>query len=225
MTISTGLAWFQPQGAASHRRGRFASVFVSAIIATVLAMPRGATGAVVVTDAPGFIIAISAAENINLSCNLGQVRVEVVGVSTTDYLTTCASVTSFTVSAAGNFPNTISLSAVAAVAFPSVNSVSLTPGPGTDTLTGSALTDVVIWNPGDGSDTIVGGPGFDMLQFNGSDGDETFAVVADGSGFDVQRNINLVTLDVAEVENLVIQANEGLNTLVVESLVGVADLV
>jgi Ca2+-binding RTX toxin-like protein len=49
-------------------------------------------------------------------------------------------------------------------------------------------------------------------------------VVADGSGFDVQRDIALVTLDVAEVENATVLLGEGLNSLLVQSLVGVAHL-
>jgi Ca2+-binding RTX toxin-like protein len=190
MTISTGLMWFQPQAAASRRRGPMAALIAPLILAsTVLAAPGAAWAAVVVTDAPDFEVAIDAGESVVVSCNVSQVRVEVVGASTTDYLTTCGAVTSLTVTASLAFDNSIDLSAVAAASFPALTSVLLAGGPGADTLTGSALDDAFTWTSGGGNDTILGGSGYDTLSFNGSGADENVSLVADGSGFDVQRDI------------------------------------
>jgi hypothetical protein len=202
----------------NSRKGRLA------VLLALLTVAEYAVAAVVVTDGPAFNVAIDAADSVNVSCNSGKVRVEVVGASTTNYLTNCSSVTALAVTATGSFVNTINLSAVAGAAFPALASVTISAGAGGDIVTGSALGDTIGWVPGDGSDTVVGGAGFDTFNFSGSGADEIVTVVADGTGFDIQRNIGSVFLDLAEIEHASITMGEGFNSLQVQSLAGVGQL-
>jgi Ca2+-binding RTX toxin-like protein len=136
------------------------------LASTVLAAPGAAWAAVVVTDAPDFEAAIDAGESVVVSCNVGQVRVEVVGASATDYLTTCGAVTSLTVTASLAFDNSIDLPAVAAASFPALTSVLLAGGPSRHPDRQCAGRRIYLTSGG-GNDTTLGGSGYDTLSFNG----------------------------------------------------------
>jgi Ca2+-binding RTX toxin-like protein len=204
-----------------------------------------ASAAVVVTDAAAFVVAIDNNDAVSVDCSGGFVRVFDDGVPTT-YTTTCAAVTTLTVTATGTFDNTINLSGVTAAAFtglsPTVTNVSVAGGGGVDILTGSELADAILggpgsetqpggagndvftWNPGDGSDTLLGEAGADTLIFNGSGGAEVFAVSADGTGFDFTRDLGNIVMDVETVETLTLNGLAGNDSATVGNLTGVADL-
>jgi Ca2+-binding RTX toxin-like protein len=207
--------------------------------------PGVAAATVVVTDAAAFIVAIDNNDAVSVDCSGGFVRVFDDGVPTT-YTTTCAAVTTLSVTATGAFDNTIDLSAVTAAAFTtmagSLLPVSINGGAGVDTLTGSQLNDSItggpgnetqqggagndtfIWNPGDGSDTLVGGTGTDTMLFNGSAANEIFAVTAQGAGFRFTRDLGSIVMDATEVETITLNALAGTDSATVNDLTGVANL-
>ncbi|MEO8349159.1 MAG: calcium-binding protein [Acidobacteriota bacterium] len=215
-----------------------------ALLALVLAAGPS-SAAVVVTDSGDFAISIDNNDAVSVDCFAGFVRVTDDGTPTT-YATACATVRTFAVTATGVFANTISLGGVTAAAFsalnPTVPTVSISAGagddlvtgseladqilggPGTDTMVGGAARDLFLWNPGDGSDTIQGGAGFDLLIFNGSEAAEAFAVVADGTGFDLTRDVGNVVIDAEAVETITLDAKGGVDTVTVGNLTGVVDL-
>jgi Ca2+-binding RTX toxin-like protein len=215
-------------------------------LSVLVLLPGLARGAVVVTDATTFVIAIDANDAVSVDCSGGFVRVSDDGTPTT-YTTACASVTLMRVTANGVFDNTIDLSGVTAAAFPQLAAggaqpVAMSGGGGVDTLTGSGLGDIVrggpgndsmfggagddvfTWVPGDGSDTIQGGAGNDILAFVGSAEAETFAVTADGVGFDFTRDVGNIVMDLEGIESLELSTLGGANSVTVNDLTGVADL-
>ena len=216
-------------------------------LSVLLLLPGLASAAVVVTDATTFVITIDANDAVSVDCSGGFVRVTDDGAPTT-YTTACATVTLLRVTADGVFDNTIDLSAVTAAAFPQLavggaQPVALNGGGGNDTLTGSALgavirggpgndvmsggaaDDAFTWVPGDGSDTILGGAGSDVLAFVGAAGTEAFALTADGAGFDFTRDVGSIVMDVEGVEILEVSTLGGNNSVTLNDLTGVADLV
>jgi Ca2+-binding RTX toxin-like protein len=95
---------------------------------------------------------------------------------------------------------------------------SLIGGDGNDTATGGAGKDTAflgagndkfIWNPGDGSDVVDGEAGNDSLAFIGSGGDEIINIAANGSHVLVTRDVGVVSMDLNSIENVVITANGG----------------
>jgi Ca2+-binding RTX toxin-like protein len=227
------------------RAARFlpAAFWIAPLALALTASP--ASAAVVVTDAAAFVVAIDNNDAVSVDCSGGFVRVFDDGVPTT-YTTTCAAVTTLTVTATGVFDNTINLSGVTAAAFtalsPTVTTVSVAGGGGVDVLTGSELADAILggpgsetqlggagndvftWNPGDGNDTLLGDAGTDTLVFNGSGGAEVFAVSADGTGFDFTRDLGNIVMDVETVEQLILNGLGGNDSATVGNLAGVADL-
>jgi Ca2+-binding RTX toxin-like protein len=219
------------------------AAFWIAPLALGLAFPVRA--AVVVTDAPAFVVAIDNNDAVSVDCSGGFVRVFDDAVPTA-FTTTCAAVTSLTVTATGNFDNTIDLSGVTAAAFTALSStastVSIASGGGVDVLTGSELADTItggpgnetqqggagndifIWNPGDGSDTLVGGAGTDTMLFNGAGAAEVFAVTAVGSAFRFTRDLGGIIMDATTVETLILNGLGGNDSATVGNLTGVADL-
>ena len=203
------------------------------------------SAAVVVTDAAAFVVAIDNNDAVSVDCSGGFVRVFDDGVPTT-YTTTCAAVTSLSVTATGAFDNLVNLSGVTAAAFtglsPTVTEVSISTGAGVDVITGSELADAILggpgnetqsggagndvftWNPGDGSDTLFGDAGLDTLVFNGSGGNEVFAVSADGTGFDFTRDIGNIVMDANAVEILRLNALAGNDSVTVGDLTGATTL-
>lgn len=208
--------------------------------------PNLLRAAVVVSDAAAFTIRIDANDAVSVDCTGGFVRVFDDGTPTT-YTTSCAAVTTLAVTATGAFDNTIDLSGVTAAAFPQLaiagQAVSLLGGGGVDTLTGSELNDVIkggpgddvmfggagddvfTWVPGDGSDTIQGGAGNDVLAFVGAPAAEAFALTADGTGFDFTRDVGNIVMDLEGIEGLELSALGGNNSVTLNDLTGVADLV
>ena len=91
-------------------------------------------------------------------------------------------------------------------------------GDGNDTITGGLGKDTAflgngddrfVWNPGDGSDVVDGQAGFDQLVFVGSDGNEVMNIADNGSHVLLTRDLGNVTMDLNSVENVVINANGG----------------
>jgi Ca2+-binding RTX toxin-like protein len=109
-------------------------------------------------------------------------------------------------------------------------------GDGNDTITGSAGNDTVIggrgndvaslgagndifvWSPGDGSDTVDGGAGNDTLVFNGSNLDENIEILANGKGVTLTRDVGVVTMNLANIENIDVNALGGADTITVNDL-------
>jgi len=93
--------------------------------------------------------------------------------------------------------------------------------PGADTLLGQDGSDRIIWNNGDGSDLIEGGDGnSDRVEVNGSlSGDDFLAQSTPGSRVRFERT-NLVpfVLDIASVENLIVNADSGGDTIALADL-------
>jgi Ca2+-binding RTX toxin-like protein len=232
----------------SRRSASSLPTLVTGIIFAALGLCSSTAGAaVVVNDATTFTVAIDANDAVSVDCSGGFVRVTDDGAPTT-YTTACASVTLLNVTATGTFDNTINLSGVTAAAFLQLavggaQPVTLNGGGGNDTLTGSSLgavirggpgndlmsggagDDAFAWVPGDGSDTIQGGAGSDVLAFVGSAAAEAFTLTADGAGFDFTRDVGNIVMDVEGVETLELSTLGGNNSVTLNDLTGVADLV
>lgn len=91
-----------------------------------------------------------------------------------------------------------------------------------DVIVGTAADDVIVWNPGSNNDTIDGGPGEDTLAFSGSNIGEIITITADGTGFDLTRDVAGVLLDVDGVEQLDLTTLGGTDTVNTVPLVGTA---
>jgi Ca2+-binding RTX toxin-like protein len=109
-------------------------------------------------------------------------------------------------------------------------------GDGNDTITGSAGNETVIggrgndvaslgagddtfiWNPGDGSDTVDGGAGNDTLVFNGAAANEKMEISANGKGATLTRDVGTVTMDLANIETIDVNALGGTDTITVDDL-------
>ncbi|HSB99255.1 MAG TPA: calcium-binding protein, partial [Burkholderiaceae bacterium] len=92
----------------------------------------------------------------------------------------------------------------------------LTGGTGDDQLFGDAGDDRVIWSEGDGNDIVEGGDGTDRVQINGNGSAETIQILANGARVFVAATSGAVTstLDIGTVENLVVSAGDGDDTIV-----------
>ena len=92
----------------------------------------------------------------------------------------------------------------------------LTGGTGDDQLFGDAGDDRVMWNEGDGNDIVEGGDGIDRVQINGDGSAETIQILANGARVFVAATSGAVTstLDIGTVENLVVSAGDGDDTIV-----------
>ena len=82
------------------------------------------------------------------------------------------------------------------------------------------VKDTFHWDPGDGSDTIEGQEGSDALDFSGANINESFDVSANGGRVRFFRDIATITMDLNDVEGLVVHARGGADTLTVEDLTG-----
>lgn len=211
---------FHPRDTAGPR---VAPAVLTLLAFALLAAASSASASVVVTDAPAFVVVISAGEAVAIDCPGAQVRVIVDGGAPTTYSTSCAGVTSLTLTASGSFTNVLDLTGVGA-SFSGVGTISVTGGPGADTLLGGPRGETFLWAPGDGSDVVSAGGGFDLLIFNGSNATENFSIVAEGTGFGLLRDVANIHMQVQGVESLTLSALEGSNTIVIGNLSGVADL-
>ena len=97
----------------------------------------------------------------------------------------------------------------------------LNGGLGSDFFSGGRGDDLLIWNPGDGSDTLDGGQGFDTMLFNGAGGPENFVLSAkDGGGALFTRDAGHITMDLASVEKVTLNALGGADNIHVNNLSG-----
>jgi hypothetical protein len=92
----------------------------------------------------------------------------------------------------------------------------LTGGIGDDQLFGEAGDDRIVWNTGDGNDVVDGGSGTDRLEINGDGNADTTQIVNNGTRVLVSTTNNGVTslLDIAGIENLVVNGGGGNDTIV-----------
>ncbi len=91
---------------------------------------------------------------------------------------------------------------------------------GTDVALLGGDADTVTWSPGGGSDSIEGQGGRDRLVLRGTDADETFTVSANGTRARVQRDLDLTSQDVNDLEVVVVRAAAGADDVVVADLDG-----
>ena len=91
-------------------------------------------------------------------------------------------------------------------------------GRGNDVASLGAGDDTFVWNPGDGSDTVDGGAGNDTLLFNGSNANENIDISASGKGATLTRDVGLVTMNLANIENIDVNALGGADTITIDDL-------
>jgi Ca2+-binding RTX toxin-like protein len=102
-------------------------------------------------------------------------------------------------------------------------------GPGNDFVDGNQGNDIALlgsendtfqWDPGDGSDVVEGQDGSDSLIFNGSNINENFDASPNGGRVRFTRNVGSITMDLNDVESLVVNALGGADTFTVNDLSG-----
>jgi hypothetical protein len=102
-------------------------------------------------------------------------------------------------------------------------------GDGNDTIDGhrgndeaflGAGDDTFVWDPGDGSDLVEGDAGVDTLRFNCANIAEKFDLSANGNRLRLFRDVGNVTMDVAGVEHVDVNALGGADTVTVNDLTG-----
>lgn len=145
-------------------------------------------------DGGNLVVTTDAADNIAITSGGGNVLINGAVPDLVIGSGAAASVTNISVTATGNFANTIDLSGVSAgtgfTGLPATGGVVLDGGPGADMLTGSAFGDRLL--DGLGVDNLAGGAGDDtyVLTPGGSD------IVNDTAGSDTV-DFSLATLGVA----------------------------
>ncbi len=91
---------------------------------------------------------------------------------------------------------------------------------GNDTGLLGAGDDTFQWDPGDGNDVIEGQDGVDKMAFNGSAANEIMEASANGGRVRFTRNVANITMDLDNVESIVVRALAGADNLVVNDLSG-----
>ncbi|MCA9236153.1 MAG: hypothetical protein KDA44_11825, partial [Planctomycetales bacterium] len=91
---------------------------------------------------------------------------------------------------------------------------------GNDVVLLGAGDDVFQWDPGDGSDIVEGGAGDDRMVFNASAANETIEASANGDRVRFTRNVGNIVMDLADVEQIDVNALGGLDTIIVNDLTG-----
>ncbi|MCO6453692.1 MAG: CHRD domain-containing protein [Pirellulaceae bacterium] len=89
---------------------------------------------------------------------------------------------------------------------------------GNDQFFGGDGSDTLVWDPGDGSDLFEGGEGADVMIFNGSGGAEVFTFNAVGTRLEFLRSLGAIDMDLADVEQINLNANAGVDSVVVNDL-------
>ena len=80
--------------------------------------------------------------------------------------------------------------------------------------------DLFHWDPGDGSDIVEGQSDDDVLDFNGANVNERIEVSANGGRVRFTRDIANITMDLNDVEGIVLNAFGGTDVLTVDDLTG-----
>ena len=96
----------------------------------------------------------------------------------------------------------------------------LNGGRGTDELFGGDGDDQIVWNPGDGSDLVEGGDGADTLLFVGANINELMDLSANGSRLRFTRNVGNIVMDCDGIEQVIVRALGGADTVTVNDLTG-----
>jgi hypothetical protein len=96
----------------------------------------------------------------------------------------------------------------------------ITGGLGADNARMGAGNDVFHWNPGDGSDVIEGGADTDLLDFAGSNINENIEIAASGSRARLFRDVATISMDFHGIENILVHAVGGTDTITVQDLTG-----
>ena len=93
-------------------------------------------------------------------------------------------------------------------------------GPGNDAALLGAGDDTFRWDVGDGSDTVDGQAGHDLMRFSGSRASENFDISVSGSHVLLARDLGNVTIDSSGIEELLLNALGGPDTVTVNDLTG-----
>jgi Ca2+-binding RTX toxin-like protein len=102
-------------------------------------------------------------------------------------------------------------------------------GPGDDFVDGNGGDDTALlgpgadrfqWDPGDGSDVVEGQNGRDVLQFNGSNANEHIDITANGPRVRLHRDIANITMDLAGIDDVAVNALGGGDTIAVGDVSG-----
>ncbi len=89
---------------------------------------------------------------------------------------------------------------------------------GNDQFYGGDGSDTLTWDPGDGSDLFEGGAGTDVMVFNGSAGAEAFTFNAVGARLEFLRSLGAIDMDLAEVEQVNLNALGGADRTTINDL-------
>ena len=89
---------------------------------------------------------------------------------------------------------------------------------GNDQFYGGDGSDTLTWDPGDGSDLFEGGAGTDVMIFNGSAGAENFVFNAIGARLEFLRSVGGIDMDLAEVEQVTLNASGGADRVTINDL-------
>ena len=93
-------------------------------------------------------------------------------------------------------------------------------GRGVDEHIGGDGDDQFVWNPGDGSDVVEGEGGNDTLVFLGANIAELMDASANGSRLRFTRNVGNIVMDCDGVEQVIVRALGGADTVTVNDLTG-----
>ncbi len=156
-----------------------------------------------------------------------------IDIGTTETLVLSANGGNDTISTTGNLAALISLSIDGGTGNDTIlagnGNDSLFGGDGDDFVDGNQGSDIVQlgagadvfqWDPGDGSDTVEGGADSDGMIFNGNGANEMFTFSANGGRTQLQRDVGLVTMDVNDVEQFIVNAGAGTDAVTVNDLTG-----
>jgi hypothetical protein len=94
-----------------------------------------------------------------------------------------------------------------------------------DQVFGDAGNDTMVWNPGEGNDANDGGADVDTTLVNGAGAAETFNITAVGATVHFERTLpSVFFIDSTTIEQLTLNASDGIDTVNTVPLVGVNQL-
>jgi hypothetical protein len=91
---------------------------------------------------------------------------------------------------------------------------------GGDLAFGGAGDDTFVWDPGDGSDAFDGQADTDTLLFNGAAGNEKVELSNNGGRLRFVRDVATITMDIGTTENVLFNAEGGIDRVTVDDLTG-----